>query len=95
MQNEDRELQIRLAELQADVEINLTACFGFMAILVPLLILFQELLFSPSATVLMKEVFSITAVALAVILLLVALFFIKRAIDARMQMSELRKKHIW
>lgn len=93
--NEDRELQIRLAELQADVEINLTACFGFMAVFVPLIILFEELLFSPSTSDFMKLVFSTFGVASAVVLLPVALFFITRAINARMKMSELKKKYVW
>jgi hypothetical protein len=93
--NEDRELQIRLAELQADVEINLTACFGFLAGFVPLIILFEELYFSPSTSVFMKGVFVITAVALAVVLLFVTRFFIKRAVNARMQMSDLKKKYVW
>jgi len=95
MHNEDRELQIRLAELQADVQINLTACFGSIAVFVPLVILFEELLFSPSTNEPMRVVFSITAVALAFVMLPIARFFIKRAVKAREQMSELRKKHIW
>jgi len=95
MHNEDRELQIRLAELQADVEINLTACFGFLALFVPLILLFEELYFSPSTNASMKNVFALLTVASAFVLLPVAFFFIKRANDARMQMSELKKKYVW
>jgi len=46
LRNEDRELQIRLAELQADVQINLAACFGFLAVFITIIIGFEQIYFS-------------------------------------------------
>jgi hypothetical protein len=70
MHNEDRELQIRLAELEADVEISLTSCFGIIAMFVAVILFFEELFFLPSTSDLIK-----VASFLLIASLSVALFF--------------------
>lgn len=46
MDNKDRELQITLAKLQTDVQIELTKCFGLLAVFVAFFITFSEQFFS-------------------------------------------------
>jgi hypothetical protein len=44
LDNKDRELQIELAKLQTDVQINLTISVSLMAVFFALIISFQQLL---------------------------------------------------
>jgi len=96
LHNEDRELQIKLAELQADVQINLTVCFGFLAVFITTIIGFQQIYFSlPPEATLLKDYLSVSIVVIAFTLLGVSFYFINKAQDARKQMNKLRKQYIW
>jgi len=93
---EDRELQIRLAELQADVQINLTICFGFFAGFLAIIMGFEQIYFSlPEENIFMKNLVSLLIYVSAFALLYVTFHFIRKAQDARKQIGELRKRYVW
>lgn len=46
MHNQDRELQIKLAELQANVQIYITAAFGFGAAFLALFVCLLQIFFT-------------------------------------------------
>lgn len=96
LHNEEKELQIRLAELQADIQINLTACFGIVALLFTVLIGLEQILF-----VLRPEQYSIAIYLLIIIPILAAvgmltiLYFLRRIQVVRKQIGELWKEYCW
>jgi len=93
---EDRELQIRLAELQADVQINLTICFGLLAVIFAVIIGLQQLYFTlPSKEIVVKNSTLVSMVGCVIIVAFVMRRFFGRAIYARKQMEELRKQYVW
>ena len=96
LHREDRELQIRLAELQADIQIYVTVCFGLFAGFVALIIGFEQIYFSLSP----EEVVTKTSIFILIILggivcLSFSVFFLRKMFDARKQMEELRKQYAW
>jgi len=92
----DRELQIRLAELQADVQINLTSAFGFLAGFLALTVGYLEIYFGlTSEQSLMRNVFSVLVVVLVVACAFCFRYFVNKARVARRQMKELRKEYVW
>ena len=94
--NEDRELQIRLAELQADVQINLTVYFGLLAVLFAAIIGLQQLCFTlPPENIVVKNSTLVSMAGCVIIILFVTRRYIRKAIDAREQMEELRKQYVW
>ena len=93
---EDRELQIRLAELQADVQIYLTACFGFLAVFLAIIIGFEQIYFTLSPEEILSKIYLAISIPLVGFACFVAaIFFARKAFYARKQMEELRKKYVW
>ena len=91
LHDEYRELQIRLAELQADVQINLTICFGLLALAFAAIIGLQQIYFtSPPEEIVVKNSALVSMVGCIIIILLVTRSYLKKALDAREQMKELR-----
>lgn len=91
---EDRELEIRLAELQADIQIYTAGAFGFMAAFLALAVTFIQLLFTASSetTILVLAMLAlITSACLPVF----SVRFLTKASQARKQMKELRKRYIF
>jgi hypothetical protein len=96
LRNEDRELQIRLAELQADVQINLTICFGLLAIIFAVFIGLQQIHFTvPPENIVVKNSTLVSMVGCVIIVAFVMRIFFGRAIRSRKQIEELRKRYVW
>ena len=96
MRDEDRELQIKLAELQADIQINLTAFFGFLAVFIVIIIGFEQIYFIlPREEALTKNTIMALVILIGIFVLGVASYFFKKALQARKQMKELRKQSLW
>ena len=93
LNNEDRELQIELAELQTDVQINLTMSVSSVALFVALLISFQQL--SINATTLFQQYVFLIGMTLSAILGFVfARIFVYKMRDKRKEIIELKKKYV-
>ena len=96
LHNEDLELQIKLAQLQADVQINLTVGFGISAILGALVIgILQTIYNLPSEKVLLKTILLISGSISSVMFLYASIHFTKKVIAARKKMDDLKKQYIW
>lgn len=96
LRNEDRELQIKLAELQADVQINLTACFAFLAVFLAITIGLLQILYAlPLKVTIMHYYLTILIILTMICLLAVTSHFYRKAQDARKRMKELRKRYVW
>jgi Ca2+/Na+ antiporter len=93
---EDRELQIKLAELQADVQINLTVCFGFLALLFVVIIGLQQIYYAllPEEIVAKSSILVLMVGAAFIILFVIRRYF-RKALYARNRMEELRKQYVW
>jgi len=94
----DLELQIKLAELQADIQINLTAAFGFLAVFSALLIGYMQIFF----TLPWEESFMATRINFAVMIIIITvgcwiciIYFFSRVIAFRKKIEELRKEYCW
>jgi len=97
LRNKDRELQNKIAELQADVQINLTCCFGLSAMLVIVILGFGQVYFSlPPENNFLRIYITIVILLLSFIGggIFAVVFYLKKAIDANNQMEELRKQSV-
>jgi len=92
--NEDLELQIKLAELQSDVHINLTAFFGFIAGILTILLSFQQIYFQPETSI-DKTVVLIGMPVFLLPCIIFLIWFLIRALKARREIRELRKQYVW
>lgn len=90
LHNEDLELQIKLAELQADVQINLTAFFTFLAIFISVLLTLQGIYFS-AQQILDKTYIAILMLAGSGVCSGFLVLFFHRALTVRRKIGELRK----
>lgn len=93
--NEDRELDIRLAELQADVQINLTICIGLFAIFIGTMTAYLQIYFTLPPESHLRPLVTIVVFFLGGACLVVVRSFMKRARDKRKQMEDLRKQYVW
>jgi len=91
LHDEYRELQIRLAELQADVQINLTICFGFVTLAFAAIIGFQQIYFTlPPEEIFLKNSILVFVGVNTIFIILVLRRHVRKALDAREQMKKLR-----
>jgi hypothetical protein len=98
LHNEDRELQIRLAELQSDMQAILTTCFGLIALFASAMIGFEQLFFTSlagGAPGYALVTFGVVIVVSGGLMVFCTTFFIDKMKKTRRQISELRKRHIW
>ena len=96
LHNEDRELRIRLAELQADVQIFLTIGFGFLALFVAMSIMFTQLYFAvPQGNFVLKNVARAFSILTIIAAALSCRFFVLKALDARGKIADLKKRYVW
>ena len=96
LQNEDRELQIRIAELQADVQIYPTVCFGMFTAFLTIMTTLQQIYFTlPSEKVLTKNIVFILMPLIGIVWLSAVGFLLKKSLYARKQIKELRKHFVW
>jgi hypothetical protein len=97
LRNEDRELQNKIAELQANVQINLTYCFGLLTMLVVAIAGFGQVYFSlPPENNLLRVYLTMIILLLSFIggSIFAVAFYLKKAIDSRTKMEELRKQFV-
>ena len=93
---EDRELQIRLAELQADLQIHLTTSFGVLAVLIALVIAHMQIFYSlPAEVGNLKTIFSVSLLVLVTLCIYTFLHFTNKVVVARKQIRDLRRQYIW
>jgi len=96
LHNEDRELKIRLAELQADVQIWLTFCFGLLGFLIATILSYVQIFFSSSPeAIAVKGFLPFLIVVMAFLFLGIFHCFTRKVQDAKRQMAELRKRYVW
>lgn len=95
MHNEDRELQIKLAELQADIQINISICIGIFAILVAIMIGLEQIYFTLPEQSIERIYIFIPELGLAIFSFVAVVPFARRAENARKKMAELRKQYVW
>jgi TRAP-type C4-dicarboxylate transport system permease small subunit len=94
--NEDKEFQIKLAELQADVQILVTACFGFLGIIGGFMLIFYQLFFTtPAIQPEIKYSFMILIIVTGIMFFAVARFYVEQIRKKRKEISDLRKQFIW
>ena len=87
---EEREFQVKLAALEADVQICLAAAFGFLAAFVGLILVDEQIFFSlPADQGLAKWSLFGVILAAGIGSALVFWFFIKKAMKARKDMEKL------
>ena len=96
LHREDRELQIRLAELQADVQIYTTATFaifaGFLAFMIGVEQVYHAL---PEEKTFTKNLAVLVILISAVLCVYSVRLLMKRVFKARSQMKELRRQYVW
>lgn len=96
LHNEDRELQIKLAELQADVSIYLTTGFAAFAVFMAVTIGLQQVFFSfPPEEVFYRTIALVGMAMAGIVNFVFSTRFIGKALAARRQMAELRKRYVW
>ena len=94
LNNEDRELQIRLAQLQTDIQTYLTINVSFVAILFAFIIGFQQL--SAQATEAWRAIIYLAGmVAMVVLSIFVTKRYVDKMVEKRKEMDELKKQYVW
>ena len=94
MPSEDRELQIRLAELQTDIQINLTLCLGIVGILIAGIIAFAEIFFVFTAEQIVQQIIAfVFMIILGITNFILERRYIKKVWATRKQLTELRKQY--
>ena len=96
LHREDRELQIRLAELQADIQIYTTASFAILAMCFTIMIGFEQIYFSLSEAEGISRISAFIAIVISAIVALVGVgTLFKKAVEARDEMKQLKKQYAW
>ena len=95
MPKEDRELQIRLAELQTDIQINLTLCLGIVGICIAGIVAFAEIFFTFTAEQPVQEIMAfVFIVVLGITMFIVEGRYIKKVRSTRKQLTKLREQYM-
>jgi bacteriorhodopsin len=94
LSNENKELQIKLALLQTDIQTYLTINVSLIAITFALIISFQQL--SAQATETWKSyLYIVSMIAMAVISYLITKVYTDKIKEKRKEMEELKKQYLW
>jgi len=92
--NEDRELLIRLAELQTDIQINLTLCLGIVATCIVGIVWFADKFFTFTAEQPVLEIMAfVFMVVLGITMCIVERRYIKKVRSTRKQLTELKNQY--
>jgi len=98
MHNQDRELQIKLAELQSDIQICLTNAFGliagFLTFFVALMQIYYSLPWEESFTS-VRNLVGILMFIIFCVWWILPFSYIKKAIVARKKIAELKREYCW
>ncbi|MGC8912251.1 MAG: hypothetical protein ACP5K8_09275 [Nitrososphaeria archaeon] len=99
MNNQDRELQIKLAKLQANIQIYISCAFGFLAGFLSVVIIGVQIYFSlPIEAHSVFEVnlfFLIAFISCIILCVYFSGYYIVKAIRARDEIEELKKEYCW
>lgn len=89
-------IQIEIAELQADLQVHLTLCFGTLAILVALTIGFFQMYVSLDGEQSLLRTLLIGLIpSLVVISLVTVVFFTKKALVVSEEIRKLSRRYLW
>lgn len=98
MHNQDKELQIRLAELQANVQIYIAMAFGFAALFMSIYAVFVQTFFSLP----IEARFSSTGWLIISGMLMIMgafgfsiVYFLRKAVASKDEMEKLKKDYCW
>jgi hypothetical protein len=94
LDNLDRELQIELAKLQSDIQINLSIGLGVAGIFIALVISFQQLYVNATNPIFQSGFLS-GMITTAIVGVAFAWFFAKRMYDKREEMEKLKKEYVF
>ena len=90
MHNEDRELVVKLALLQTDVQLYSNILIGFIALAFSVIVGFEQVYFAYGSELFLLPVFIMPAV------LLVALVYLVNKIDQKKnEIKKLKKEYVW
>ena len=98
MHNQDRELQIRLAELQANVQIYIAVAFGFAALFMSIYAILVQIFFSLSIE---ARFSSVGWLIIGLMLMSMGAFgfsvayFLRKAVASRDEIEKLKKEYCW
>jgi VIT1/CCC1 family predicted Fe2+/Mn2+ transporter len=96
LHNEDLELQIKLAKLQTDVQISMTACFTYLGLIGVFLIALQQSFAAiPESQTAMKYSFLAAFTVMAVLFFLIGRLCVKEIREKRKEILELKKQYVW
>jgi len=97
--NQDRELQIKLAEPQANIQIYINCAFGFLAGFLSIVIIGVQIFFSlPTEARSMFSVnlfFLVAFISCIVLCVCFSIYYIVKAIQARDEIEELEREYCW
>ena len=94
MDREEKELQIKLAQLQTDVQIYLTIALSFMAVLFSLIISFQQLYLQAIES--SQRYFYLFGLILSgALVYFVVRIYIRKMQSKREEMESLKKQYVW
>lgn len=89
MGKEEKKLQITLAKLQTDVQIYLTICFGFLAILASGIIGFEQLYFTTNVNGVVKSDFLGSIIIFVIGMIFITYVSVKQMQAKRDEMEKL------
>jgi len=92
--NEDRELDIRLAELQADIQIYLAVTFGLFGILAAAAFCLLQIMYTQEI-VETKIILGVLAATASNLSAYSAYYFAKKVKETRDKIKNLRKRYVW
>jgi undecaprenyl pyrophosphate phosphatase UppP len=93
---EDIEVQIRIAELQADIQTYLTIGFGFFAVGITIIVGLIQVIFSvPSEQTFEKLLLSLLCIVGELVTARYTMIFAEKADAARKELKKLRKRYTW
>ena len=98
MHNQDRELQIRLAKLQANVQIYIAIAFGFVALFMSIYAVLVQIFFSLP----IEARFSSVGWLISGLMLMImgafgfsVVYFLRKALGSRDELEKLKKEYCW
>lgn len=93
LNNEDRELQIELAQLQTDVQIYLTIAVSFLALFFALITSFQQLI-GQTSVCLLKDSYIAGSIIIAILAYFTTTKYVNKMGNKREEMKKLKDKYV-
>ncbi len=90
MHNDDRELLIRLALLQADVQVYSNVLLGFVAVAFSVIFGFEEVYLGSRNDLFLLPIFLMPAV-----ILFVVIFLVNKIENKKKEIKSLKKEYVW